>query len=117
MPKIIRAQSGPEPLDPDTQPTVRPPNKVEIVITPEPKTTAQRRANAKAKRLGAAYERQEQNTFASRKLSKWQKKARRKGIRDAYYKAVQSDLQRGAISAERAKELLPKRQNRATNDA
>jgi hypothetical protein len=116
MPKIIHAQSGPQPPDPDTRPAVSPPNKVEIVITPEPKTTAQRRANAKAKRLGTAYERQEQNTYAPRKLSKWQKKAQRKGIRDAHYRAVQSDLQRGAISAEHAKELLPKRQSRATND-
>jgi hypothetical protein len=86
-------------------------------VTPQPEATAQRRANAKAKRLSAAYERQQENAYApANKLSKGQKKARRKRIRDVHYKAVQSALESGTISAERAKELLPKRQKSAKND-
>jgi hypothetical protein len=115
MAKIVNSGSGPIPPDPD-QPRAGDWRK-EAGLIPNPKASAQRRINAAVLRLVAAYERQDENAHAPRrKLSKSQKKARRKDTRDIHYTAVQSALKDSAISAERAKELLPKRQKRTKND-
>jgi hypothetical protein len=116
MAKIVKSGSAPMPPDSD-QPQAGDWRK-EAFLIPNPKASRQRRVNAGTLRILGAYIREDENAHAPpRKLSKGQKKARRKRIRDIYYKAVQSDLQSGAISAERAKELLPKRQKSAKNDA
>jgi hypothetical protein len=114
MAKLVNYSSGPISPDPNQPPAIT--GRKEVVVTPEPKTKAQRQANAKAQRLVAATKRQEENAHASVKLSKWQKKARRKRIRDIHYKAVQADLKSGAISFEQAKKLLPKRQNSSKDE-
>jgi hypothetical protein len=116
MAKVVDSGSAPIPPDPDQpQPTD---GRKEVYFVPNPKTSAQRRINAKSLRVFAAVVRQEENAHAPpRKLSKGQKKARRKRTRDIHYKAaVQSALERCEISPERAKELLPKRQKHTKND-
>lgn len=116
MAKIINSASGPIPPDPNEPiPKARPARK-EVVVTPDPKTKAQRRANKKAVGLAEAAKRQEKNAYVPHKLRKGQKKARRKRIRDIHFKAMEADLERGTISPERARELLPKRQNQSKNE-
>jgi hypothetical protein len=102
MSKIVNSGSGPIPPDSDqSQPGDW---RKEAGLIPNPKASAQRRINAAVLRLVAAYERQDEIAHAPRrKLSKSQKKARRKDTRDIHYTAVQSALKDGAISAERAK--------------
>jgi len=115
MSKIVNSGSGPIAPDPD-QPQPTQGRKV-VYFFDDPKTSAQRRINAKSQRILAAVVRERENAYAPlSKLSKGQKKARRKRIRDIRYTAVQSALQWGEISPERAKELLPKRQKSANND-
>jgi hypothetical protein len=94
MAKIVNCGSGPIPLDPNDSP--RPiVGRKEVVVTPNPNTKAQRQANTKARRLAAAEARQEQNAHAPAKLSKGQKKARRKHKRELYYKAEQPEMGQG----------------------
>ena len=115
MAKIVNSGSGPIAPDSD-QPQPTQGRKV-VYFFDDPKTSAQRRINAKSQRILAAVVRERENAYAPlSKLSKGQKKARRKRIRDIHYKAVQSALKDGAISHERAKELLPKRQKRTKSD-
>jgi hypothetical protein len=115
MGKIVNFGSGPIPPNPD-QPEPKHGHK-EVYFFSDPKTSAQRRINAKSQRVLDAVVRQEENAYAPpRKLSKGQKKARRKRTRDIHYNAVESGLERGKISPERAKELLPKRQKSTKND-
>jgi hypothetical protein len=119
MPKIIHAQSGPQPPDPDTRPAVSPPDKVEMTITPEPKTRTPRQANAKARRLAEALKRQQANSYAPRKRIESQRTAQRKRKRDLYYHKVQADLAAGKITEiteEQAKERLTKRHGPDTAD-
>src|SRR5215468_9192223 len=115
MSKIVNSGSGPIAPDPD-QPQPTQGRKV-VYFFDDPKTSAQRRINAKSQRILAAVVRERENAYAPlSKLSKGQKKARRKLTRDVHYNAVESDLERGKISPERAKELLPKRQKRTKKD-
>jgi hypothetical protein len=112
MPTIISSGSGPISPDPDSsspQPAVQ---HKEVIVTPNPTTTAQKRDNAQAERVEAAYQRQPRNAYPSSKPSKGKKKARRKLKRDARYRAVLSDLEAGRISPEEAKKRLPKRQKK-----
>jgi hypothetical protein len=110
MAKIVNSGSSPIPSDPNQPPAID--GRKEVMVTPEPKTKAQRQVNTKAQGLIAATKRQEQNARASAKLSKWQKKARRKRKRELRYKVVQTDLAGGRITLEEAKKLLPKRQEK-----
>ena len=63
-------------------------SKLEIVITPDPKTRKERQANRKAERLGEAFKRQETNARTPHKRSESQRTARRKRRRDLYYHAA-----------------------------
>jgi hypothetical protein len=115
MAKIVSSSSGPLPPDPDQPQPLD--GRKEVYFFPNPKASAQRRINAKSQRILAAVVRQEENAHAPpHKLTQGQKKARRKRIRNIHYKAVQSALERGAISSKLAKELLPKRQKSTKND-
>jgi hypothetical protein len=110
MAKIVNSASGPIPPGPlDLAPRAIDGRK-ELLVTPNPKTKAQRQANTKAQRLIAATKRQEENAYVPAKLSKWQKKARRKRERELRYKVMQADLASGKITPEEAKARLPKRQ-------
>jgi hypothetical protein len=115
MDKIVCSESGPIPEDPVKSPAVSPPEGIEVTVTPDPKTKAQRQANDKASGLTAAQAQQQQNAYQRPKLSKWQKKAQRKREREAHYKAIQADLASGAITEEQAKKMLPQRQQSATD--
>jgi hypothetical protein len=79
MGKLIKYESGREPLDPDLQPVSLPPNKVEITVTPEPKTREQRQAN----NLAIDLKRQEANAHPPR--SETQRTALRKLRRGLYH--------------------------------
>jgi hypothetical protein len=114
MAKIINSGSGPIPPDPNQPPAID--RRKEVVVTPNPKTKAQREANAKAQGLKAAAGQQEQNAYAPSKLTPTQKTARRKGKRDHKYKAIQADLAAGRITLEDAKNHLPARQPRGKAD-
>ena len=117
MAKIVSSVSGPIPPDPN-DPVPRPiVERKEIVVTPNPKTKAQRQANHQAQGLEAAARRQEQNAHAPAKVSKWQKKARRKRERDLRYAVVQGDLAAGRITEDEAKKRLPKRQGKRKSDS
>jgi hypothetical protein len=110
MAKIVSSASGPESLDPDDprqswatyikdelellgktsyQPDEPRPivERKEVVVTPNPKTKAQREANHQAQGLKAAVKRQEHAPakLSKPKLSKWQMKARRKREREVRY--------------------------------
>ena len=76
MAKIINAGSGLIPPDPDEPAPIARPTRKEVVVTPNPKTKAQRKANDKAKRLQAALERQQAG--GHEKISKSQAKAQRR---------------------------------------
>jgi hypothetical protein len=117
MPKIIHAQSGPQPPDPETQPASIRPDRIEIVVTPTPKIRKERQANAKAKNNQQAYERQQANAYAPDKQSETQRTARRKRARDKYHDAVRADLAAGKITEEQAKERLTKRRKPDIGDA
>jgi hypothetical protein len=108
--KIIHYQSGPIQTDP--VPAVK---RKEIVVTPEPKTKAQLRANAKAAKLRAALDRQ----FAPKpaQSDKSRKKAQRRRKRKLYADAAKDALAKGTISPEQAKNMLPTRRNRVTNES
>jgi hypothetical protein len=110
MAKLVNYSSGPISPDPNQPPAID--GHKEVIVTPNPKTKAQRQGNTKAQGLIAATKRQEQNAQASVKLSKWQKKARRKRKRELRYKVVQTDQAGGRITLEEAKKLLPKRQEK-----
>ena len=117
MAKIISSASGPIPPDPN-DPVPRPIVECkEVTKTPNPKTKAQREGNTKAQRSAAAVMRQEQNAHAPAKLSKWQKKARRKRKRERRYAVVQADLAAGRITEDEAKKRLPKRQEKRKSDS
>jgi hypothetical protein len=109
MAKIIYSESGPVPPGPDdpARPIVE---HKEVVVTPNPRTRTQRQGNTKAERAAAGVRRQEENAHRPAKLSKGQKKARRKRERDRRYKTVQADLTAGRITSEEAKNRLPRRQ-------
>jgi hypothetical protein len=111
--KIIKSESWPQELEQPKGPATQQPAKTkEITVTPEPKTGNKERDNWKARRLAQAAQRQQENAYAPRrKLSKGQKKARRRRIRECHYKAVQADLASGVISEEEAKKRLPRRQS------
>jgi hypothetical protein len=95
MAKIVSSASGPIPPDPG-DPAPRPIlERKEVVVTPNPKTKAQREGNAKAQRLADAVMREEQNAHAPSKLTPTQKTRRRKLKRDEYYKAVEAALAAG----------------------
>src|SRR6516164_11403657 len=99
MAKIVSSASGPLAPDPDQPQPVD--GRRDVYFFPNPKASAQRRINAKSQRILVAVVRQEENAHAPpHKLTKGQKKNRRKRIRNIHYKAVQSALGRGAISAE-----------------
>jgi hypothetical protein len=115
-PKITSSQSGPIESDPSQKSLLRQSAKVEVVVTPNPKTRKQMQANAKAERLSRAQARQEQNVCAPRKQNESQRTARRKRDRDMYHAAAQSDLAAGRITAEQAKEHLTKRRGPDTAD-
>jgi hypothetical protein len=117
MAKLIHYVSGPEPLDPDLQPASLPPNKVEITVTPEPKTRKQRQGNAKAKAFDTAMKRQEANAHPQRRQSESQRTALRKLRRDLYHYAVRKDLAAGKITVEQANELLTKRRKPDRTDS
>jgi hypothetical protein len=116
MPGIIRIESGPQPLEDAKQPASAGVTKLEVVVTPEPKTKDQRLADAQAQSTAAAAMRQEQNAHAPSKLSRTQETARRKRKRDNYYKAVQAALAAGRITLDDAKKMLPTRQPRVKSD-
>jgi hypothetical protein len=103
MAKIIHCQSGPIQSDP-APPAIK---RKEIVVTPEPKTKAQRRANAKAEKFRAAMERQFEPKPARNDKSR--KKAQRRRKRKLYENAVKDALAKGTISPEQAKNVLPAR--------
>jgi hypothetical protein len=95
MTKIVYIAPGqviPNHEEPPTEPTKR----IEIPVTLQPKTRAQRQMNDKAAALSKAQARQDQNAPAPRKLSKWQKKARRKRKREIYRLAAKADAARGS---------------------
>jgi hypothetical protein len=108
MAKIIAAGSGPQ--EPDEQPAKLPPSKVEVTVTPAPKTRKQSRANKKAARLTKASQRQDQTAHGAPESSKTQKRRQRKRERELRYQTIQADLARGVISEEQAKNRLPRRQ-------
>lgn len=95
MAKIIR-YGAVIPPDPGERPAVQV-TRIEVTVTPDPKTTAQRRGNAKAEQLGNAQARQAAHTPAPQKVSKWQKKARRKRKREIYRLAAKADAARDGI--------------------
>jgi hypothetical protein len=113
MAKIIRSKSGPIPPDPN-DPAPRPlDGRKEVVVTPNPRTKAQRQANAKAKRLEAARIRE---LFPALNDNKSRKKTQRRRKRKQYKQAVEDGLRKGTISPEQATKLLPSRQNRAISE-
>jgi hypothetical protein len=90
--------------------------KLTIDVIPGVKTKEARQALSKAERRTAARERQEKTSHAPQAgLTRSQKTARRKCERDLRYQTVQATLARGAISAEQAKKLLPRRQKSVKN--
>jgi hypothetical protein len=93
MPRIIRFETGPQPLEDDKRQASAGVTKVEVVVRPDPKTRKERQANAKARRLRGAQERQEQNAYAPRKRSESQRTAQRKGKRDLYRHAVRGQIE------------------------
>jgi hypothetical protein len=117
MAKIVKICSGPEPPDPNDPPPRPIDGRKEPVVTPNPKTKTHRQGNTKAERIAAAAKRQEANAHAPAKLSKWQKKARRKREREVRYTAVKIDLAAGKITPEEAKNRLPRRQEQRKGDS
>jgi hypothetical protein len=89
MAKIVNSSSGPIPPDPNQPPAIT--GRKEVVVTPEPKTRKQARANKKAVRLAQAQERQAQNSYAPLKVTDRAKRADRKRKRKAYRKARDAD--------------------------
>jgi hypothetical protein len=89
MAKIISSGSGPIPRDPSQQRAME--VRKEVLVTPEPKTRKQARANKKAERLTQAQERQAQNVNAPLKVTDGAKRAARKRKREAYRKARGAD--------------------------
>jgi hypothetical protein len=85
MAKIVNSGSGPIPPDPDQPRTVD--GRKEVLVTPDPKTRKQARANKKAERLARAQERQVQNTYTPLKVTDRAKRAARNRKRKAYRKA------------------------------
>jgi hypothetical protein len=114
MAKLVNYSSGPISPDPNQPPAID--GHKEVIVTPNPKTKAQRQGNTNAQGLKAAAGQQEQNAYAPSKLTRTQKTARRKQKRDHKYKAVQADLAAGRITPEEAKKHLPRRQPRGRSD-
>jgi hypothetical protein len=111
MAKIISSASGPIPPDPNQPRAVD--GRKEPVITPEPKTKAQRQANAKARRIQAAYERQ---LSQAPRNDKSRKKAQRRRSRKLHKRVVEDGLKKQTISPEQAQKMLPPRQKRTTSE-
>jgi hypothetical protein len=108
--KLTHIESGPIPLYP-VQPAKRPLKEQKtVVVTPEPKTRKQSRANNKAVQTERARQQQVSNAHVPRQLTTSQKRARRRRECEARYLAVQKDLATGAITKEEAQKRLPTRQ-------
>src|SRR5262249_31362986 len=78
----------PTPVSDHPQPLVE---RKEVIVTPEPKTRKQARANKKAERLTQAQERQSQNPYAPLKVTPRSKRAARDRKRKLYQKARDAD--------------------------
>jgi hypothetical protein len=108
--KITHIESGLIPPDRPVQPTAQPLAKQKtVVVTPEPKTRKQSRANNKAVQTERARQQQVSNAHVPRQLTKSQKRAQRRRECEARYRAVQEDLATGAITKEEAQKRLPTR--------
>jgi hypothetical protein len=116
MIRIISSESGPQPLQDDKRPASAGVTKVEVVVTPDPKTRKERQANAKAQRLSRAQARQQQNAYAPRKRNESQRTAQRKRKRDLFYHSV-ADLAVGKIAEEQAKARLTTRRKPSISEA
>lgn len=89
MAKIVSSDTiPPKPGSEHPQPVVE---RKEVIVTPEPKTRKQARANKKAERLAQAQARQAQNTYAPRKATSRAQRASRKRKREAYRKVRHAD--------------------------
>jgi hypothetical protein len=89
MPKIVNSASGPIPPDPDQPQPVD--GRKEVIVTPEPKTRKQARANKKAERLTRAQERQARGSYAPHKVTGRAKRAARRRKREVYQKTRDAD--------------------------
>jgi hypothetical protein len=89
MAKIVHIEPGQ--VEPNQEgPAAETPKHIEITVTPNPTTRAQRRMNNKAVALSKAQERQGGSAPAPHKLSPGQLKARRKREREIHHLAAKA---------------------------
>jgi hypothetical protein len=86
MGKIVNSGSTPISPDPDEQPAKLLPSKIEITVTPEPKTQKQHRANTRAARLAKAKEAQQSQSPPQEKPGFLSKKRRMRKLKLELYR-------------------------------
>jgi hypothetical protein len=95
MAKIVHIEPGQaKPLEGPAAGSLK---QIEIPVTPQPKTRAQRRGNAKAERLRKEHARQGQTTPAPHKTIERQKQRSRKRRREIYSLAAKADSAKGVV--------------------